>query len=141
MMDTINLINTYFESLPNEKQKDMLVLHRLILSIKPDCRLWFLDGKNDEGKVVANPNVGYGQYTIRYADGSTKEFYRVGLSANTTGISVYIMGLTDKNRLIEICAEKIGKAKVTSYCIKFKALKSINLDVLKEAMLLGLSDS
>jgi hypothetical protein len=141
MMDTINLINTYFESLSSEKRDDMMILHRLILSIKPDCRLWFLDGKNEEGKVVANPNVGYGQYTIRYADGSTKPFFQVGISANTAGISVYVMDLTIQDDLIELFAEKIGKAKLTSYCIKFKTLKSINLDVLKEAILLGLSDS
>jgi hypothetical protein len=141
MMDTINLINNYFESLSSEKRDDMMILHRLILSIKPDCRLWFFEGKNEEGKVVANPNVGYGQYTIRYTDGSTKPFFQVGISANTAGISVYIMDLTIQDNLIELFADTIGKAKVTSYCIKFKSLKSINLDVLKEAMLLGLSDS
>jgi hypothetical protein len=139
MMDTVNLINSYFESLSSEKRDDMMILHRLILSIKPDCRLWFFEGKNEEGKVVANPNVGYCQYTIHYADGSTKEFYRVGLSANTTGISVYIMGLPDQYRLIEMCADKIGKAKVTSYCIKFKSLESINIDILKESILFRLS--
>ena len=58
----------------------------------PDCRLWFNDGTNEAGKVVANPNIGYGVYTITYADGSSREFYRIGLSANTTGISVYVLG-------------------------------------------------
>lgn len=42
-----------------------------------------------DGKVVANPNIGYGVYPIAYADGSSRESYRIGLSANTTGISVY----------------------------------------------------
>ena len=73
-IDTQELINAYFESLSSEKREDMLLLHRSILSIHPDCRLWFLDGKNEEGKVIANPNVGYGHYTIQYADGSTKDF-------------------------------------------------------------------
>ena len=51
---------------------------------------------NEDGKVVANPNIGYGLYTIAYANGSSREFYRIGLSANTTGISVYVLGLDDK---------------------------------------------
>ena len=138
-IDTQELINAYFESLSSEKREDMLLLHRSILSIHPDCRLWFLDGKNEEGKVIANPNVGYGHYTIQYADGSTKDFFRVGISANTTGISVYIMGLTNKEILIKRFTDRIGKAKVTSYCIKFKSVESINFDVLQEAITLGLS--
>jgi hypothetical protein len=55
--------------------------------------MWFLDGKNSEGKVISNPNIGYGSYTIHYTDRTTKEFYQIGLSANTSGISVYIMGI------------------------------------------------
>jgi hypothetical protein len=56
----------------------------------PVCKLWFLNGKDEKGKVVSNPNIGYGSQTLKYADGKTKEFYQIGISANTTGISVYI---------------------------------------------------
>jgi len=87
---------------------------------------------------VSNPNIGYGSHTINYAGGKTKVFYQIGLSANTTGISVYILGIKDKSYLAQAFAEKIGKASVTGYCIKFKALKDINIDVLEEAILYGL---
>lgn len=100
----------------------------------PACKLWFLDGKNSEGKIVSNPNIGYGSHTIKYADGTTREFYQIGLSANTTGISVYIMGIEDKKYLAETYGVKLGKASITGYCIKFKALKDINIDVLEAAM-------
>jgi len=30
--------------------------------------------KNNEAKIVANPNIGYGFYTLRHADGTTTEF-------------------------------------------------------------------
>jgi len=95
--------------------------------------------KNSEGKIISNPNIGYGFYSIKYASGSTKDFYRIGLSANTTGISVYIMGLEDKNYLSNTFKYTIGKASVTGYCIKFKSLKTINLEVLKEAIKFGFS--
>jgi len=72
------------------------------------------------------------------ADGKTREFYRVGISANTAGISVYIMGLSDKSYLAQTYASSIGKAKVTGYCIKFKRLSDIRLDVLQAAICHGL---
>ena len=97
----------------------------------------FLDGKNSDGKIVSNPNIGYGRRDLKYADGSTREFYRIGLSANMTGISVYVVGLEDKTYLSQTYGGKLGKASVTGYCIKFKTLKDIDLDVLEEAIRFG----
>jgi len=130
--------NRHIHRLPAGAQTQRQTLHDLTLRVSPDCKLWFTDGKNSEGKVVSNPNIGYGFYTIKYADGTQKEFYRVGLSANTTGISVYILGLEDKTYLAQTFGKDIGKASVTGYCIKFKALKDINLEVLEAAIRYGL---
>jgi hypothetical protein len=130
-------IKDYITSQPEPKCNDMQELHHIIQQIKPDSKLWFLDGKNSENKVVSNPNIGYGQYMINYADGKTKEFYQIGLSANTTGISVYIMGIEDKTYLSKTYGPNIGKASVTGYCIKFKTLKDINSEVLEAAIRYG----
>ncbi|MEO7522440.1 MAG: hypothetical protein ABIT58_00020, partial [Ferruginibacter sp.] len=73
--------------------------------------------------------------------GSTKQFYQIGISGNTTGISVYIMGLEDKKYLPETYGKTIGKASVTGYCIKFKTLKDINLDKLKDAIRYGVEQT
>ena len=127
-------IKEYISSQPEPKRNDMQTLHDIILKLMPACKLWFLDGKDDKGKIVSNPNIGYGFYFIKYADGKTKEFYQIGLSANTTGISVYIMGIDDKKYLAETYGKKIGKASVSGYCIKFKTLKDIHIDVLEEAI-------
>ncbi len=35
----------------------------------------------------------------------------------------------------------IGKASVTGYCIKFKTLKDLNLDILEEAIRYGVVDT
>ncbi|MBP7399333.1 MAG: DUF1801 domain-containing protein, partial [Chitinophagales bacterium] len=109
-------------------------LHKRILKVFPKGKLWFLDGKDDKGKIVTNPNIGYGLLIIKYADGKTKEFYQVGISANTTGISVYIMGIQDKKYLPETYGKTIGKASVTGYCIKFKSLEDINIEILDVAI-------
>lgn len=134
-------IKEYIDSQPEPKRSDMQELHRIILELMPGCKLWFLDGKDSNNKVVSNPNIGYGLYTIKYADGKTKEFYQIGLSANTTGISVYILGIDDKTYLVKTYGKKIGKASVTGYCIKFKALKDINIESLEEAIQYGVKTS
>ena len=127
-------IESYLSCQPEPKQGDMRALHRLILKAMPRCKLWFLDGRNDAGKIVTNPNIGYGLQTMTYAGGRTREFYQVGLSANTSGISVYIMGLDDKTYLAKNYGKKLGKASVSGYCIKFKALKDIDTDTLVAAI-------
>jgi hypothetical protein len=133
-MNVQKQIQDYIASQPEQKGNDMQALHQNILQLFPVCKLWFLDGKNSEGKTVSNPNIGYGSYLIKYADGSTKTFYQIGLSANATGISVYIFGLKDKTYLAQTYGKELGKASISGYCIKFKTLKDINIEVLNAAM-------
>ena len=136
-MNTQEQIKEYIVSQPETKCSDMASLHGIILRLMPACKLWYLDGKDDKGKTVSNPNIGYGLQTLKYADGKTKEFYQIGMSANTTGISVYILGIKDKKYLAQTYGKKIGKANVTGYCIKFKTLKDINIDILEAAIRYG----
>lgn len=130
-------IEDYISSQPQPKSDELRTLHQRMLQLLPGCQLWFLDGKDENNRTVSNPNIGYGTLTIRYAGGKTREFYKIGLSANTTGISVYIMGIADKKYLANTYGKTIGKASITGYCIKFKTLKDINLAVLEEAILYG----
>jgi hypothetical protein len=136
-MDVQEQINNYITSQPEPKRSDMQTLHTRILQVLPGCKLWFEDGKNSENKTVSNPNIGYGYYTIKYADGKTREFFQIGMSANTTGISIYVLGIDDKTYLAQTYGKEIGKASVTGYCIKFKALKDININILEAAIRYG----
>lgn len=127
-------IKKYIDGQPEPKRSDMQALHESIRQVMPGCKLWFLDGKNSEGKTVSNPNIGYGLHAMKYADGTTREFYQIGLSANTTGISVYILGIDDKKYLAQTYGKALGKASVTGYCIRFKTLKDINIEILEAAI-------
>ncbi|XZF14824.1 DUF1801 domain-containing protein [Chitinophagaceae bacterium MMS25-I14] len=140
-MNVQEQIEEYIASLQEPKRSEVQELHRHIMQALPECRLWFADGKNSEGRIVANPNIGYGFYTIKYADGTTRDFYQIGLSGNKTGISVYILGIKDKTYLAQTFGKELGKASVTGYCIKFKKLKDVNLDVLTEAIKYGVKTS
>ncbi len=130
-------IKEYIASQAEPKRSEMGELHGIILALMPGAKLWFLDGKDEKGKVVSNPNIGYGSRMIRYADGKSREFCQIGLSGNTTGISVYIMGIEDKKYLAEKFGRELGKASVTGYCIKFKKLGDIDMDVLKGPYRMG----
>ncbi|UOE51526.1 DUF1801 domain-containing protein [Mucilaginibacter sp. SMC90] len=136
-MNVQEQIEEYISSQPEQKRRDMQELHHVILRVLPGCKLWFLDGRNSENKIVSNPNIGYGLYTIKYADGTTREFYQIGMSANTTGISIYVLGIDDKTYLSQTYGKTIGKASVTGYCIKFKTLKDINIEILEDAIRYG----
>jgi hypothetical protein len=140
-MNVQDEIEDYITSQPEPKRSDLQKLHHTILAMMPACKLWFVDGKNSEGKIVSNPSIGYGFYTIEYADRSTREFYQIGMSANKSGISVYVLGIPDKTYLAKTYGQSIGKASVTGYCISFKALKDINLATLAAAIRYGLKES
>ena len=140
-MNVEEQIREYITSQPEPKSSDMQALHHIILEVMPSSKLWFLDGKNSENKTVSNPNIGYGLHTINYTDGKTREFYQIGFSANKTGFSVYILGIGDTTYLTKTYGKKIGKASVTGYCIKFKTLKDINIEILKAAIRYGFEAS
>lgn len=97
--------------------------------------------KTRRGKPSPTPNIGYGSQITQYANGKTKEFYQIGISANATGISVYIMGIADRKYLVQTFGKKLGKASVTGYCVKFKTLADINIDALERAIKFGIEQT
>ncbi|MEZ5172019.1 MAG: DUF1801 domain-containing protein [Bacteroidia bacterium] len=118
--------------LPEQKRRDLIEIKSLITGTMIGCKQWFLDGKNEDGKIVSNPNIGFGSCMIRYADGKSREFYRIGISANQSGISIYIFGLNSKTELQDKFGSRLGKAKVSGYCIKFNKLENVNREALQE---------
>ena len=134
-------IQEYIALQPEPKKIEMQQLHSIILELMPKCKLWFLDGKDEKGKTISNPNIGYGLQIIKSATGKNRDFYQIGVSANTTGISVYILGIGDKKYLAQTFGKEIGRASVTGYCIKFKTIKGININVLKSAIQYGIGQT
>jgi hypothetical protein len=127
-------IEAYIAGQPEPKRSDMRSLHGAVQKLMPGSELWFLDGKDSTGKAVTNPDIGYGRQTLRYAGGGARAFYQVGVSATKAGISVYIIGIDDKTYLPRTYGETIGKASVTGYCIKFRRLDDIDMQVLGAAI-------
>ena len=137
-MDIKSQIEQFISQQAESKQQDLLTLHELMSNILPTGKLWMEDGKNEEGKVVANPTIGYGQQIMLLAKGKSREMFQIGISANTSGISIYLIGIRNKLDLEKQFGSKLGKAKITGYCIKFKQLADLDLSVLEEAIRLGI---
>lgn len=127
-------ITDFINAEDDAKRKDLETLHQLLLNILPKAKLWFDTGVNADNKTVFNPTIGYGLQSLQYANGSSRDFFQIGVSANKTGISVYILGLKDKTYIAKTYGDKIGKAKVTGYCIRFKKLSDIDLNILEDAI-------
>jgi hypothetical protein len=137
-METEGQIHQFILQQELVKQQDLISLHELMRSILPSGKLWMEDGKNEEGKVVTNPTIGYGQQTMLLAKGKSREMFQIGISANKSGISIYLIGIRNKLDLAQQFGQKLGKAKVSGYCIKFKQLSDVDLTVLEEAIRLGI---
>jgi Domain of unknown function (DU1801) len=134
-------IKKHIAGQPEPKRSELQELHRIALRVLPGSKLWFSDGKDSKNQTVSNPTIGYGCHPIKYANGKIREFFQIGLSANKTGISVYLLGIKDKKYLAKTYKKALGKASVTGYCIKFKTLKDIDTKTLEAAMRYGVQAS
>jgi hypothetical protein len=137
-MDITTQIHHFISQQESAKQHDLLQLHELMLSILPAGKLWLEDGKNEAGKVVTNPTIGYGNQTLLLAKGKSREMFQIGISANIAGISIYLIGIRNKMNLALEFGAQLGKAKVTGYCIKFKQLADLELPILEAAIRKGI---
>ena len=98
-------IKDYITSQPEPKRSEIQELHQHLLQVLPKCKLWYLDGKDDKGKIVSNPSIGYGLQTVKYADGKPKNFIKL-VSVQTRQEYLFILwALKTKS----ICLKHMGK--------------------------------
>jgi hypothetical protein len=81
---------------------------------------------------------GYGPFHYRYASGREGDAYRVSVASRKTGISLYVLALTeDGEYLAEARAGEFPKANVGKSCVRFKRLDGLDeaalRDLLREA--------
>lgn len=79
--------------------------------------------------------IGFGSYHYKYASGHEGDAPLVGFSPRKTAISLYIY-TSPENR--EELLSKLGKHKASKGCIYIKKLADIDVEVLKNMILLSL---
>ncbi len=132
LMSTAEKISHHLATLSLEKSAELSRLYQLIHGEMSTEDLQFFDGKNEQGKVIANPTIGFGQCRLTYSDGSFQDTFRLGISANSAGLSIHILGLKDKKFLADFLGTRLGKAKITGYAIRFGKMKDLDEGVLRE---------
>src|SRR5687768_8784780 len=101
------------------KRADVAALHALIRKTLPTYT-----------PAVYGAMLGYGAYHYRYASGREGESYRVAVSPNKSGISVYVNAVDVGGWLAEQASATLGKASVGKSCIRFKRLVDLDLAAL-----------
>lgn len=112
----------YIANVEEPKRSELQQLHNLIREALPTFE-----------PVMISNFMGYGQFHYK---GKTceGEWFRVGLSANKTGISIYICAGDKDGYFPEQAKDRLGKAVVGKSCIRFKKLADINLETVKELL-------
>ena len=109
-------------------------IHSLILSLMPNGKLHFESGVSDNGKIIHNPTLCYGELDLPLSGGKTRKTFQIGLTSNATGLSIHVMGLRNKCSLKELMGHNIGKASITGYCLRMKTINDISLEALSEGL-------
>lgn len=133
-------IKSYLDSLPENTKEELTFFHQQVLEKYPNCRIWFLDGKDASGKVISNPNMGYGSITLPTKTNINREFYKLGISANSKGFSIYFMGLTDRNLIQNHLGHFFPNSKITGYCLNLKSIKKVELAILDKLIQFGMNN-
>ena len=72
--------------------------------------------------------VGFGSYTMTYADGREMDWPLTGFSPRKTALVLYIPGLRNFGPQVK----KLGKCKASGGCLHVKQLRDVDLKGLKE---------
>ena len=86
-------------------------------------------------KMWGNAIIGFGDYTYKYPNGKTMDWFMMGFSPRKQNIALYILGCAEDKK-IEILS-RFGKHKTGKSCIYVNKLKDVNMDVFKELCEVG----
>ncbi len=112
----------YVAQVEEPKRSEINQLRSLIQEVLPEFEPCMISGF-----------IGFGQFHYK-GKSCEGEWFRVGLSANKTGISIYICAGDANGYFPEQARDRIGKASVGRSCIRFKKLSDINMDVIRELL-------
>ena len=111
-----DFINSYVDKEP--KKQDSFRLIELM-------REW----SGFEPKMWGPTMIGFGSYHYKYASGHEGDAPLIGFSPRKAEFSLYVVGPGNEN---EKLLDELGKFKMGKYCIYFKKLNDLNLDVLEK---------
>jgi len=88
-------------------------------------------------KMWGGSIIGYGEYTYYRANGDEGVMCATGFAARKSGPVLYIVPGYKKYKSL---MSKLGPHKLGKLCLYLKNLQSVNLEVIKELITLGIED-
>lgn len=128
-------VDDFIAGLDDDRRDDIVTLDALIRERMPDAErvLWeglFWGGSEQQ-------IIGYDDWSYARRDGSTVDWFRVGLATQKNHISVYLNVTEDGEYLAKRYADRLGKVKIGSAAVSFTRVANVDLDEL--ARLLSLA--
>ncbi len=113
---------TFLNSVENEQRKmDSLELLEIIKNLTQESPVMW-------GKSI----VGFGKYHYKYESGREGDFFLAGFSPRKQSLTIYCMGGFGNDLM-----ERLGKYKTGKSCLYVKKLSDVNMDILKELIVLS----
>ncbi|MDQ3065098.1 MAG: DUF1801 domain-containing protein [bacterium] len=116
----------YLAQVPKERQEIINTIHALMQDTVPTLKPHF-----------AYNMIGYGSFPYKNYKKEDIEWPVIALANQKNYVSLYVCAVKDGEYLAEKYKDKLGKVSVGKSCIRFKKLDDLNLDDLKELLILA----
>lgn len=123
-------IDEFLASLPEESRDDMMTLDKTISAEMKGMPKVLFEGTFWGGSEQEIIGYGAGDYTR--PNGTTVDWFVVGLALQKNYISVYINAVEDRQYLSEKYGRDLGKVKVGKSSLSFASVDDIDLDKLSD---------
>lgn len=121
-----NSVEEYLLLVPEERQKEIDFLHDFIQKAVPKLKAHY-----------ASNMIGYGSFYYLDSKKQKKEWPIISLANQKNYISIYVCTIIEDKAAIEKYKKDFGKLSKGVTCIRFKTIKEINLDSLKQVLKLA----
>lgn len=91
---------------------------------------------NAEAKMWGSSIIGFGDRSLKYPSGRELDWFIMGFSPRKQNFALYISGAVSKQTEL---LKKLGKHKTGKGCLYINKLSDINIEVLNEIIIAGLS--
>ena len=105
----------YIAAVDDGRRPDIAALDALIREHAPELEPVIMDGM-----------LGYGPYRYRYATGREGDACKLSVASNVSYISLYCLAADADGYLAERYVDRLPKARITKYCVRFKKLADLD---------------
>lgn len=123
-------VDEFLDALPEDAHRDMQTLDASFSNVMDGLDRVLFEGTFWGGSQQQIIGYGAGDYTR--PNGTTVDWFMVGLALQKNYISVYLNAVEDRQYLSEKYGKEVGKVKVGKASLSFKTVEDIDVDKLTD---------